>query len=278
MTIEVIGEAGINHNGDLQTAFKLADAAKESGCDCFKTQLFNTERVYPRERWAEMKMLELDRDDIVTLKNHCDNIGIEFMATPDEIDDAKFLKEIGVKRIKTSSQDITDIPFLIAIAKLDLPIIVSTGACSQDELNRSIAALTDCRWRDRGIKTTILHCVSAYPAPVEEMNLSVITWLHKTTHFNIGLSDHTTGITCAFVALGLGATMFEKHLTMDCDQAGPDHSASFEPFQMRLYVEQLREGAAAMGDGIKKIMPCEIDNRKQYQQFITRRTRTGVYK
>jgi N-acetylneuraminate synthase/N,N'-diacetyllegionaminate synthase len=266
--IEIIGEIGVNHNGDLQTALELANAAKQCGCDVVKTQLFNVERVYPRDDWPRMKPLELDRDDIVALKNHCDGIGIEFMATPDEIGDANFLKEIGCKRIKTSSQDITDIPFLIAVAKLGLPMIVSTGACTRNELDRALAAIVGYG----SMQKTFLHCVSAYPAPLDEMNLSCINYLRHTCYFRVGLSDHSPPTAMAsLIALGLGATVFERHLTLDRDQPGPDHAASLEPMQMHQYVDHLRRGAVAMGDGNKRIMASELDNRKKYKEFIDRR-------
>lgn len=262
--IEVIAEIGVNHNGDYHTACLLVDAAKSAGCDTAKFQLWDTERVYPRERWDEMKRLELSRWEIESLKLYCDDADIEFLCTPDEIEDAHFLKEIGVKRIKTSSQDICNRLFLREVAILGLPLIVSTGACTQDELMQATWVL-----EVRNHNITVLHCVSAYPAPIDQMNLRVIEYLRKfRTDWAVGLSDHTRGNSAALISLGLGATVFEKHITLDCDQPGPDHAASFDPVQMADYVQRLRDGEKALGDGIKRIMPCEMENRKRYEKFI----------
>lgn len=266
--IEVCAEIGVNHQGSIETACKLVDAAIGAGADTVKTQLWNTERVYPRERWAEMKKLELSRYDIMQLKQYCDIKGIELIVTPDEIEDAQYLKQIGVKRIKTSSQDITNLLFLKAVESLGLPMIVSTGACTWHEMDKAIATLTAARRR-----LTVLHCVSAYPAPIDEINLLA---LKKIPDFVAkGLSDHTSGYTAALVALGLGATMFEKHLTLDSTMPGPDHAASLQPPEMKFYINSLRLGSTALGDGIKRIMPCEVENRKRYEEFIAPRKETA---
>jgi N,N'-diacetyllegionaminate synthase len=263
--IEVIGEIGVNHNGSLQTACKLANAAKEAGCDVVKTQLWNTERVYPKGRWAEMKALELDRDKIFALKEHCDSIGIEFLCTPDEIEDAQFLRDIGVKRIKTSSQDITNLPFLREVARMGLPMIVSTGACTRDEMDR---AMLIC---EAAGQVTPLHCVSAYPASVAGMNLRVIEYMKKTYYLPVGLSDHTIGNEAAVLALACGATVFEKHLTLDKMQDGPDHVCSATPQEMSNYIAALKRADVILGDGVKRIMPSEAENRKRYDAFIAPR-------
>src|SRR5882672_10804728 len=170
--IEVIAEIGVNHNGDFFTACKLVDAAIEAGATAVKTQLWNTERVYPRERWDEMKRLELSRNDIQTLQAFCRGRGIELIVTPDELDDATFLRDIGVKRIKTSSQDVTNLRFLTGVGMLGLPVIFSTGACNWAEMNIGLKALHGGS-HDSDLHITLLHCVSAYPAPVFEMNLGV---------------------------------------------------------------------------------------------------------
>lgn len=268
MTIEIIAEIGVNHNGSIATAIKLIDAARAAGCDTVKFQLWNTERVYPRERWYEMKRLELSRAQIVHLKGHCDNIGIEFLCTPDEVEDARFLKSIGVKRIKTSSQDITNLRFLKEVAELDLPLIVSTGACTRVEMDRAFATVI----RETTVfRPVFLHCVSAYPAPLDQMNLNVIFYLVRTFGPHVGLSDHSLGNNAALIALGLGARVFEKHLTLNTYQSGPDHAASLDPVQMADYVFRLRAAERALGDGIKRIMPCEEENRARYEAFIAPR-------
>lgn len=272
--IEIVAEAGINHNGSIETAFKLVDAAKIAGCDVFKTQLFDTERVYPPERWPEMKMLELERDEIVRLKDYTELSGLEFLCTPDEIEDAEFLKSIGVKRIKTSSQDVTNIKFLQQVSDLGIPMILSTGACSSREMDRAIFATMGVRYKT---DLTVLHCVSCYPAPPEQMNLTVIDRIARSGSIlarrglRVGLSDHTRGYDAALIALGKGAVMFEKHLTLDTSQAGPDHHASLDPSEMLEYVRTIRRGELMLGDGIKRVMPCEEHNRQRFEEFIAAR-------
>ena len=266
--IEILGEIGVNHNGDLLTAYRLVDAAIEAGCTAVKTQLFDSERVYTGDKVAEMKKLELDRRAIRELKVYCDSRQIELIVTPDEIGDAVFLKDIGVKRIKTSSQDVTNIPFLKAVAALGLPMIVSTGACSWLEMNRAIVAVMG---EITSSRLTVLHCVSAYPAPLAQMNLKGITRLRAMTYSKVGLSDHTTGCEAAVMALALGATTFEKHITLDARQDGPDHAASMEPDGMAHYVKTLKECEGALGDGIKRVMLCELENRKWFEEFVARR-------
>lgn len=262
--IEIIAEMGVNHNGSRDTAFALVDAAIGAGCMIVKTQLWNTERVYPRERWDEMKRLELSQMDIAHLKHYCDMHGVELIVTPDEIEDAQFLKEIGVKRIKTSSQDITNIPFLRGVAALGLPMIVSTGACDWFEM---MIAMREIRGVS-GEWPSILHCVSCYPAPLAEMNLRVIPFLWRTFGRNVGLSDHTIGSDAAIMALALGARIFEKHLTLDRNQDGPDHKASAMPDELWYYVQILKQCEAALGDGEKRVMSCEVSNRAQFDKFI----------
>ena len=271
--IEIIAEIGINHNGDYATACALADMAKRCGCDIVKTQLWDTERVYPRDKWDEMKALELSRGEIAALKAYCDSIDIEFLCTPDEIEDAYFLKEIGVKRIKTSSQDVTNLVYLRQIGELGLPVILSTGASTEDEMLAAIVAVGGYGYHrhDKSNPLTVLHCISCYPAPLNQMNLLTIAYLRSAFHGRIGLSDHSEGLIAALIALGMGATMFEKHITFDNFAPGPDHHASADEIDLVEYVTSLRLGDRALGDGIKRIMPCEVDNRKRYDVFTAPR-------
>ena len=266
--MELICEIGVNHCGSLATAMALASEAKACGCDAVKTQLWTTERVYLPERWDEMKALELSRDDIAKLKVYCENLGVELIVTPDEIEDAIFLADAGFKRIKTSSQDITNLPFLNEVAKLGLPMIVSTGACSQEEMNLAVFMLAG-QIGDKNL--TVLHCVSAYPAPDLEMNVRVIERMRQQFYGRVGLSDHCMSTTPALLAVACGATVFEKHLTFDRTAHGPDHAASLHPEEMKQYVDAIRRAAVIMGNGIKRVMPCEQANRARYEQFIAPR-------
>lgn len=259
--IEIIAEIGVNHNGNYRTAVELIDAAKDAGADTVKFQLWRTERSYARDRWAEMGRLELFAAELQNLKEHCDNIGIRFLCTPDAFQDALILKQMGVDRIKIGSSNVTNLPMLHAVRDLNLPTILSTGACSSREMMEAIRALQP---------RAIMHCISAYPAPFEEMNLRVIDHMRSIYDCRIGFSDHSVGAMCAWMALAMGATIFEKHLTMNCAQRGPDHAMSAEPGAFRAYVQCLRNAEIALGNGDKRVMPCEIENRRSYDEFVQR--------
>lgn len=270
--IEIIAEIGVNHNGDFNTACNLVDAAIDAGCNAIKTQLWNSARVYEGGKIAEMMRLELSRKQIRDLHSYCIDNGIELIVTPDEIDDAIFLKEVGVKRIKTSSQDVTNLKFLRSVAELGVPIILSTGASTWDELTDAIRAAKNHPDHLIWEGLTVLHCVSAYPAPLSQMNLKVIAHLDRMDYVSrVGLSDHTVGTEAAIMAIALGATIFEKHLTLDKNQEGPDHKASATPDEMWLYVQTLRACEVAMGDGDKRVMPCERENRSRFDAFVRKR-------
>jgi N,N'-diacetyllegionaminate synthase len=260
--IEIIAEIGVNHNGDYMTAAKLVEMAKSAGCDTVKFQCWNTERVYPPERWAEIKRLELSRAVIKDLKSLATNYGLRFLCTPDDAEDARFLKSINVERIKIGSSNVTNLPLLCEVGNYGLPIILSSGACSWEEFRAAISAV----WV--APELTLMHCVSAYPARLCELNLTMVKVYDKRFKRITGFSDHTVGTEAALVALGLGARVFEKHLTLDRFQPGPDHLSSFTPYQMREYCSVLREAAVGLGDGVKQILPCEADNRREYERFV----------
>ncbi len=276
----IIAEAGVNHNGDIRLARKLVDAAVESGADAVKFQTWITEKVFSRSRsikadyqqhttdaaesaYDMIKKLELGFDAFRELKAYCDEKGIICFSTPDEPDSANFLAEIGMPLMKTSSQDVTNVPFLRHVARLGKPIIFSTGASTLSELVEAAEAI-----RSETDEMMILHCVSCYPAPVEQMNLNFITTLKRMFSCPIGFSDHTPGQEVACAAVALGARIFEKHLTLDRSMAGPDHQASLEPAEFRAYVTALRDVRKALGDGFKRVMPCEEDTRKAIRRFL----------
>lgn len=259
--LEIIAEIGVNHNGDFDTAVKLIHAARDAGATTAKFQLWKTERVYPPARWEEMKRLELTREQIKELRNVCILDGIHFLCTPDTYDDAVFLKQIGCDRLKIGSSNVTNARLLRALNELGLAVILSTGACEEYEMAHAVTAL-------RSVPLTIMHCVSAYPAPYDQLNLLVIRQLHRRFRRPVGFSDHTVSSSAALIALGLGARTFEAHLTLDWNQRGPDHRASFEPLMFKQYVEALRYCAKALGSGVKTIMPCELNNRAEYDRFV----------
>lgn len=276
----IIAEAGVNHNGDLDTALRLVDAAIACGCDAVKFQTWITEKVYCAQRslkpeyqaratdaaeteFDTIKKLELAFADFRRIKDYCDARGILFFSTPDERESADFLLGLGMRLMKTASQDVTNTPFLRYLSGLGLPIIFSTGACTIAELAAGVEAVAS---RTREI--VILHCVSSYPAPFEQMNLQLIPSLAASFGFPVGFSDHTEACEAACAAVALGARVFEKHLTLDRNMPGPDHQASLEPAQMKIYCDTLRKVHRALGDGVKRIMTCEVDARKAFRRFI----------
>ena len=259
----VIAEAGVNHNGNLSLAMELIDVAAKVGCNAVKFQVWNSDHVYPAERvgiieHAGMRSLELRRSELKLLKAHCETRGIIFFATPDELDDAKFLASIGVPLMKTSSHDVTNLELLRGIRELGIPTIMSTGACTASERDAAIVALEPC---------AVLHCISAYPAPLDQMCLGLIGDL-VARGWPIGLSDHTIGIAAACASLALGARIFEKHLTFNRNLPGPDHKASATPKEIGEYVRTLRALAIGMGDGVKRIMPCEAAARAKFKGWL----------
>jgi N,N'-diacetyllegionaminate synthase len=276
----IIAEAGVNHNGDINTAFLLVDAAIKAGCDAVKFQTWITEKVYSRDKsikpeyqirttdaeeseYETIKKLELSYDDFGRIKKYCDEKGILFLSTPDETDSADFLAELGVSVMKTASQDVTNTPFLGHVARLGMPIIFSTGACTLTELAEGVEVI-----RAETDELIILHCVSSYPAPMDQMNLSVISNLRNSFGCPVGFSDHTVGAEVACAAVAMGARIFEKHLTLDRSMSGPDHQASLDPDEMLHYCKSLREVLTSIGDGVKRIMPCEENTRKAFRRFL----------
>jgi N,N'-diacetyllegionaminate synthase len=275
----IIAEAGVNHNGQVETAFQLVDAAVAAGCNAVKFQTWITGKVYSRNKsikpdyqsrttsateseFETIEKLELSYEDFERIKSYCDQKGIDFFSTPDEVDSANFLARLGVRLMKTGSQDVTNTPFLRYVARLGMPVIFSTGACTLTELAEGVETiLAETR------ELIILHCVSSYPAPADQMNVSLIPNLQRMFGRPVGLSDHTTGVEVACAAVALGARIFEKHLTLDKTMTGPDHQASLDPDEMLQYCRTLRNVRAALGDGIKRIMPCEENTRKAFRRY-----------
>jgi len=277
----IIGEAGVNHNGDLDVARKLVDVARSCGCDAVKFQTWKTEKVYCRERsvkpeyqqavtcqdeseYDTIKKLELSFDAFRELKAYCDERGIVFLSTPDEQESADFLvHELRVPMMKTASQDVTNLPFLRHLARKGIPLIFSTGASTLDEVLEGVDTITK-----ETRELVLLHCLSSYPAPLEDLNLNVIPELGRLTGLPVGFSDHTVGVEAACAALALGARVFEKHFTLSHDQDGPDHQASLTPQGLECYVKTLRNLRNALGDGRKRVMPSEEGNRGAFRRYL----------
>ena len=267
----VIAEAGVNHNGDSGLARALIDAAADSAADAVKFQTFRTSALTSRaapkaayqieatgagESQSEMLMrLELSTETLRALQAHAAARGIVFFSTPFDEASADTLAGLGVPMFKIPSGEITNLPLLRHIAAKGKPIILSTGMSTLDEVAQALTAISDVA----DVPVAILHCLSAYPAPVGEVNLRAMDALRDRFGRPVGLSDHTLGVEIALAAVARGAVMVEKHLTLDKNLPGPDHRASLEPAEMAALVRGIRNVEAALGDGVKRPMPSELD-------------------
>ena len=273
----VIAEAGVNHNGDLALALKLADAARAAGADAVKFQTFRAEDVvtasapaadYQRantgatSQFAMIKALELDEAGHDRVARHCADIGIEFFSTPFSPQAVDLLAGLGVRRLKLPSGEITNRPLLAKAAATGLPLLLSTGMSTLDEVRTAIAWI-QAEWARRGHapELLVMHCTSAYPAPPESLNLRAITTLAERFGLPVGYSDHSQGIVAAIGAVALGAVAIEKHLTLDKALPGPDHLASADPQEFAALVRGVRALQAMLGDGVKQPQPIERNTR-----------------
>lgn len=275
----IIAEAGVNHNGRLDLALKLCDAAKESGADIVKFQTWKTENLITKNvvqagyqekntnrsesQFDMLKRLELSYDDYKKIKAHCSEIGIRFASTADEPESLDFLVDLGVPFIKVGSGDIGNISFLRHVGSKRLPVILSTGMSTLAEVEISINAL-----KEGGAQNiTILHCTTNYPCPYEDVNLRAMLTLRDAFHMPIGYSDHTKGRDVAIAAVALGAKIIEKHFTLDCNMEGPDHKASTEPNDFAELVGAIRNVESCLGTGIKEPTAAE----KEISKVVTKR-------
>ena len=266
----LIAEIGINHNGSVSQAEKLIDAAAESGADAVKFQSFRVDRLLipSRDRYAQqmdgtesayqmLRRCELSWEDQEKLKKHADGRGILFLSTPFDEESADFLDSIGVPAFKIASSDITHVPLLRHVASKGKPILLSTGMSFLSEVADAIWSL-----RSAGAKEILLmHCVSAYPAAPQYMNLRALQTLQSYFEVSVGLSDHSEGILFPLIAVALGAVVIEKHFTLDKAAPGPDHRASMDPADLKLLVKSLRDVESSLGDGRKRPSDVEEESR-----------------
>ena len=269
----LIAEAGVNHNGDLDLARRLVDAAADAGADAVKFQTFRTDALVsegaPKARYqvettgggesqrAMLTRLELSREAHAALRDRAVRRGLVFFSTPFDEASADLLAELGVELLKVPSGEVTNLPLLRHLAAKRRPILLSTGMCTLEE----VATAVDTLRAAGDPPLAILHCVSAYPAPAADTNLRAMDTLRARFDVPVGLSDHTLGIEIALAAVARGAAVLEKHLTLDRALPGPDHRASLEPADFAALVRGARAIEAALGDGIKRPMPSELDTR-----------------
>ena len=270
----IIAEAGVNHNGSLKLACKLIDVAKAAGADIVKFQTFKATKLVsesadkaiyqknttdPAETQFEMiRKLELSRENHIELIRHCEKVGIEFLSAPFDLDSIDLLHELGVKYFKIPSGEITNYPYLKAMAFYNKPIIMSTGMADMDEVLAALDVLVSHGTEKD--KISVLHCNTEYPTPFKDVNLLAIRTMREMLGLPIGYSDHTMGIQVPIAAVALGATIIEKHFTLDRTFPGPDHKASLEPAELELMISSIRNIEQALGDGIKKPSLSEKKN------------------
>lgn len=261
MSIFIIAELGVNHCGDMRTAEHLIVAAKRAGADACKFQLFDAAAL---DR-PELKPLQLSYEQMADLKAYADRTGIEFICTPFDVEAVAFLHKLGVKRMKISSGCIGNETLLKAVRDTKLPVILSTGMSTLVNISEALGRLGHewpAEFNDRPV--ALLHCTSAYPCPISDVNLQAIETMEWRwgDRCKIGYSDHTQGITIAIAAAAMGAEIIEKHLTLDRNLDGPDHISSIEPKEFRVMVSAIRTVEEAMGDGVKKPQESEHETRR----------------
>ena len=266
--VMIIAEAGVNHDGDVKVAHQLVDVAAASGAEVVKFQAFDPEAVAgeraalapyqadetqaPSQREL-LKDLTLPASAWTELQAHANDAGLLFLCTPFDRRSLDMLVSLGVAALKVPSGEIDNVSFLRAVAAVGVPVILSTGASTLDEVRVAVEMLAP-------VPTVILHCVTAYPAPLAAANLRSIRTLVDEFGVPVGFSDHTLGPTAALAAVALGACVLEKHLTLDRSRSGPDHAASADPTQFAEYVGLVRDVEGALGDGTKQPQPVELPN------------------
>jgi N,N'-diacetyllegionaminate synthase len=267
-----IAEAGVNHNGSLDLALRLVGEAARAGADAVKFQSFKAERLVTRSaRKAEyqrrttggedtqfemLRRLELDDEAHGALLAACGEAGITFLSSPFDEQSADLLDELGVPAFKLPSGELTNHPLLRHIAAKGKPIILSTGMATLAEVREAVDVIRAAG----GGELSLLHCVTEYPAPFDQVNLRAMLTLRDEFGLPVGYSDHTPGAEVAIAAVALGATIIEKHFTLSRDLPGPDHAASLEPRELAAVVEAVRHVELALGDGVKAPAPCEVKN------------------
>lgn len=277
----IIAEAGVNHNGQLTTAKKLVDAAIDAGADCIKFQTWITEEIIDfnapkahyqsindgneRTQYQMLKELELSFNDFRAIKKYCDEKKILFLSTPDEKNSLDFLVDsLKIPIIKVGSGEVNNILFLRQIAQKNLPVILSTGMCTIDEVKKAYDILI----LNGAPEVSILHCTSDYPAPYESVNLKVLETFKNMFNTTIGYSDHTDDIEVSIAAVCFGAKIIEKHFTLNKEMKGPDHKASLDPIELKKMIKSIRNVEKAIGNGIKKPYHTEYNIKKIIQKGL----------
>lgn len=287
----IIAEAGVNHNGNLALAKKLAAGAAAAGADIVKFQSFITEKSISihapkanyqisatgaeESQFAMVRKLELSRTDHVALIEECRRHGIRFLSTAFDLESFDLLIELGIDLVKIPSGEITNLPFLRHVARTGRPIILSTGMATLGEVESALEVIVQAGTPRELI--TIMHCSTEYPTRMPDVNLRAMCTMKSSFALEVGYSDHTMGIEVSIAAVALGATIIEKHFTIDRSLPGPDHQASLEPQELKAMVDAIRNIELALGDGIKRPNSSEIKNKPIARKSLvaTREIRAG---
>jgi len=274
--VMIIAEAGVNHNGSMENAFRLVDAAANAGVDYIKFQTFKAEKLVSgsakkadyqiqNSRNAEetqlqmLQKLELSQEQHAQLIAYCQKKNIQFFSTAFDLDSLEYLHEVGLKMVKIPSGEITNLPYLRKAAHLFRQVILSTGMTTISEIKDAVSVFTDAGIPKENI--TILHCNTEYPTPMDDVNLKAMLHIQEVFGTEVGYSDHTLGIEIPIAAVALGASVIEKHFTLDKTMNGPDHSASLEPDELKAMVSAIRNLEKALsGSGMKEVSPSEQKN------------------
>lgn len=277
----IIAEAGVNHNGNMDIAKRLIDAAADAGVDYVKFQTFKTENLvsfnaptaeYQKaatqetSQYAMLKRLELNEQQHIELIEYCNKKGVKFLSTAFDMDSIDLLESLNLDLWKIPSGEITNYPYLARIAATGKPIIMSTGMCDTSDINNALDALIENGATNESI--TLLHCNTQYPTPYEDVNLLAMNTIKSDYGLATGYSDHTQGIEIPIAAVALGACVIEKHFTLDRNMEGPDHKASLEPAELKKMVEAIRIVEQALGSASKTVSPSEAQNKSIARKSI----------
>jgi N,N'-diacetyllegionaminate synthase len=273
-SVLIIAEAGVNHNGSIELAKKLIDKAYEAGADIIKFQTFKASSITSKTsekaeyqkrmtgaeegQYEMLKRLELNEGHHHILKEYCESKPIEFLSTPFDLQSIDLLKSLGIKIGKIPSGEITNLPYLRKMAQSFEKIILSTGMANLEEVKTAVKILLSSGLKKEHL--TVLHCTTEYPTPMKDVNLNAMLTIQKELEVAVGYSDHTNGIEVPIAATALGATVIEKHFTLDRNMEGPDHQSSLEPEELKAMVSAIRNIEVALGDGVKAPSDSEKKN------------------
>ncbi|MDB2580748.1 N-acetylneuraminate synthase [Candidatus Pelagibacter bacterium] len=282
MKVFIIAEAGVNHNGSIKIAKKLIDSAAEAKADAIKFQTFKAKNLVTKNsikanyqkkntdpienQFKMLKKLELSNEAHLELVKYSKKKNIHFLSSPFDHDSIELLKDLGLEIFKIPSGEITNLPYLRHLGRLNKKLILSTGMSNMNEIKSAFDVLVNSGTKKKNI--TVLHANTEYPTPMKDVNLRAMVTIGKELNVNFGYSDHTLGIEVDLAAVAMGASCIEKHFTLDCKMKGPDHRSSLEPNQLKEMIKGIRNIELALGSNIKKPSKSELSNIKIVRKSI----------